>query len=146
MTPPLELISLAKEIAAREACDPSLICAIAEQESAWNPWAIRYEPAFFAKYVAPQYTNHKISATEAWARGFSWGLLQEMGEVAREGGYLGPIPQLCEPQTGLTWGCRLWKKKLALAHGDVSHALLLWNGGSALEYPTQVLARVERYK
>ena len=27
--------------------------AVVEQESGWNPWAMRYEPAFFSKYVAP---------------------------------------------------------------------------------------------
>jgi len=43
--------------------------------------------AFFTKYVAPLYTNNKISATEAYARGFSWGLMQVMGQVARESGF-----------------------------------------------------------
>jgi len=33
-------------------------------------------PAFFAKYVASLYTNDKVSATEAYARGISWGLMQ----------------------------------------------------------------------
>jgi len=47
-----------------------------KQESAWNPWAIRFEPLFFAKYVASLYTNNKVSASEAYARGFSWGLMQ----------------------------------------------------------------------
>jgi hypothetical protein len=147
MTPPLELISLAKSIAEKEACEPAIVCGIVEQESAWNTWAIRYEPKFFAKYVAPLYTQGKItSATEAWARGFSWGPMQLMGEVAREIGYSGPLPQLCEFSTGVTWGCRLWKKKLSIAKGDIPHALLIWNGGSNKEYPGQVLARMERYK
>ena len=48
---------------------------------------MRYEPAFFTKYVAPLYTNNKITATEAYARGFSWGLMQVMGQVARESGF-----------------------------------------------------------
>ena len=32
---------------------------------------MRYESAFFAKYVAGLYTNNKITASEACARGFS---------------------------------------------------------------------------
>ena len=78
--------SLAKPAAAPW-FDPALVCAIVEQESSWNTWAMRYEPAFFAKYVAGLYTNNKITASEAYARGFSWGLMQVMGQVAREMGF-----------------------------------------------------------
>ena len=45
---------------------------------------MRYEPAFFSKYVAPLYTNNKISATEAYARGFSWGLMQVTRQKVRD--------------------------------------------------------------
>jgi len=82
--PPSQLLTLARHAAEARALDPGLVCAVIEQESAWNPWAMRYEPVFFTKYVAPLYTNNKISATEAYARGFSWGLMQVMGQVARE--------------------------------------------------------------
>jgi soluble lytic murein transglycosylase-like protein len=139
------LISLARAIATQEGCDPVLICAMIEQESNWNQWAIRYEPLFMSKYVAPLYTTHKITATEAWSRSFSWGLMQEMGQVAREGGYSGPLPQLCQPEVGLVWGCKLWVKKLASGGGDVTKGLLHWNGGGAPNYPTEVLARRVRY-
>src|SRR5437899_12544316 len=82
-----KLLALAQRAAEAEGLDPALVCAVVEQESAWNPWAMRYEPAFFTKYVAPLYTNNKVSATEAYARGFSWGLMQVMGQVAREAGF-----------------------------------------------------------
>jgi len=81
------LIALARAAAAAHALDPALVCAVVEQESAWNPWAIRYEPGFLARYVAPIFTAGKISATEAYARSFSWGLMQVMGQVAREHGF-----------------------------------------------------------
>jgi len=67
-----KLMELARR-AARRRLDPALVCAVVEQESNWNPWAMRYEPLFFAKYVAPLYTNNKVGATEAYARGISWG-------------------------------------------------------------------------
>jgi soluble lytic murein transglycosylase-like protein len=82
-----ELISLARAAALAHSLDPALVCAVCEQESAWNPWAIRYEPGFLARYVAPLFTAGKISATEAYARSFSWGLMQVMGQVAREHGF-----------------------------------------------------------
>ncbi len=141
-----DLISLARKIAAAHLLDPSLVCAVVEQESSWNSWAIRYEPMFFAKYVAPLFTNNKISASEAYARGFSWGLMQVMGQVARENGYGEPfLSTLCDPADALEIGCRVLRKKFDAAAGDNARALLLWNGGSNHAYPVQVLARRTHY-
>ncbi len=53
-----KLMDLARRAVQAEGLDPALVCAVVEQESNWNPWAIRYEPLFFAKYVAPLYTNN----------------------------------------------------------------------------------------
>jgi len=141
-----ELIALAKSKASEAGLLPEVVCAIVEQESSWNPWAIRYEPRFFAKYVAPLYTNNHISVTEAYLRAFSWGLMQVMGQVAREHGYPGELAALCDPATGLEWGCKVLAHKLAIAQGNFREALLSWNGGSNTAYPDQVLARVDRYK
>jgi soluble lytic murein transglycosylase-like protein len=142
----VSLIVLAKQTAANAKLEPALICAMVEQESNWNPWAMRYEPAFFAKYVAPLYTNNKIAASEAYARGFSWGLMQVMGQVAREVGYSEPyLSALCNPPDALAVGCKVFLEKIGKAQGDVKKALLLWNGGANSEYPAQVLARRERY-
>ena len=141
-----ELEQLARTAAAAHGLDPALVCAIVEQESGWNSWANRYEPAFFAKYVAPLFTNGKVSATEAYARSFSYGLMQLMGQVARELGFANTyLTSLCDPATGLEWGCQHFAKKLARANGDTRQALLLWNGGGNAQYPDQVLARVPKY-
>ncbi len=98
---PAQLVTLARRAAAAQSLDPALVCAVVEQETAWNPWAMRYEPLFFAKYVASLYTNNKVSASEAYARGFSWGLMQVMGQVAREVGF-DPLflSALCDPEQG----------------------------------------------
>ena len=74
------LIALARAAAAQHSLDAALICAIVEQESAWDPHAIRYEPAFRSRYVAPL----GLPPTEEVARSISWGLMQVMGQVARE--------------------------------------------------------------
>ena len=139
-------VSLARKAAAAHSLDPALVCAVVEQESSWNPWAIRYEPLFFAKYVAPLYTNNKVSASEAYARGFSWGLMQVMGQVARENGYAEPfLSSLCDPADALEIGCRVLRKKFDTAAGDTTRALLAWNGGGNPAYPVQVLARRTHY-
>jgi soluble lytic murein transglycosylase-like protein len=141
-----ELVVLAKRQAISFALDPALVCAVVEQESAWNPFALRYEPAFFAKYVAPLYTNNKIGASEAYARGFSWGLMQVMGQVARECGFDAPfLSAICDPQQGLLIGCKVLRKKFDANGGDATRALLAWNGGANAAYAVQVLARRPHY-
>ena len=148
MPPPTQLVALACDAAKRHALWPELVCAIVEQESEWNPWALRYEPAFYERYILPQLSCHAI-ATEGEARGraFSWGLMQVMGQVAREHGFTGAsFASLCEPATGLDVGCRVFAAKIAAAAGNVGHALQLWNGGADRDYATAVLARVTHYK
>lgn len=146
MSPPAQLTSLTRKAAAAHGLDPALVCAVVEQESAWNPWAMRYEPAFFTRYVAPLYTNNKVSASEAYARGFSWGLMQVMGQVARENGFAEPfLSALCDPAEGLDIGCVVLRRKLDAMAGDTVRGLLAWNGGGNPAYPAQVLARRVHY-
>ena len=143
---PDRLVSLAANVAQAHCLDPALVCAVIEQESSWNPWAIRYEPAFFAKYVASLYTNNKLSATEAYARGISWGLMQVMGQVARENGFTDRfLSVLCDPAVGIEFGCRVLLKKLNSAKGDTLQGLLAWNGGGNPNYAAEVFARRATY-
>ena len=148
-----DLIALARATAEAHQLDAALVCAICEQESSWNPWAIRYEPAFFTHYVAPQLAAGHISNTEAQARAFSWGLMQVMGQVAREHNFgmepskqIAPLAQLCDPTCGLDVGCTVLAAKLVAAHGDATRALQLWNGGGNPNYAAEVLARVGKYR
>src|SRR4029077_12188922 len=146
MAVPSQLIALARKAAVAQSLDPALVCAVVEQESTWNPWAMRYEPAFFNKYVASLYTNNKITASEAYARGFSWGLMQVMGQVAREAGFDAKfLSALCDPEQGLSTGCKVLRKKFDAMGGDAPRALLAWNGGANPAYAAQVLARRAHY-
>src|ERR1700691_5933598 len=141
-----EIIELARQIAAEHKLEPALVCAVIEQESAWNPWAVRFEPGFLTRYVAPLYTSGKLSATEAYTRAMSWGLMQVMGQVAREFGFKeASLSELCDPATGVEFGCRILANRLVRAKGDVPAALLAWNGGSQINYPAEVLARKRNY-
>ena len=137
-----EWIALARAEAARHSLDPALVCAVVEQETAWDTHAIRYEPAFRSRYVAPL----GLPPTEEIARSISWGLMQVMGQVAREHGFTGKfLSALCEPPAGLEIGCAVLAAKFAAAAGDVSRALELWNGGSNPGSAAQVLARIANY-
>lgn len=137
------LVQLAKQTATKYGLDPALVCAVVEQESNWNPWASRFEPRFLARYIEPLGLK---DTTEVQARAFSYGLMQLMGQVARELGWKGPILQLTDPAVNLVLGCQHLANKLKAAGGDITQGLLKWNGGAAQDYPTQVLARVDKYK
>jgi soluble lytic murein transglycosylase-like protein len=143
MAPTTEIVALARTIASTHGLDPALVCAVVEQESAWDAHAIRYEPGFRARYVAPL----ELPPTEEIARSISWGLMQVMGQVAREHGFQRPfLSALCDPSAGLTFGCIVLAAKIAAASGDVPRGLALWNGGGNPDYGVQVLARVPRYR
>jgi len=143
---PTQLIFLARSVAVAHQLQPSLVCAIIEQESAWNTWAVRYEPSFLSRYVAPLYTAGKFSATEAYTRSMSWGLMQVMGQVAREFGFAAcSLAQLCDPKDGLEIGCRVFAARWKRAAGKANQALLAWNGGANPNYAVQVLARTCNY-
>lgn len=138
-----EFIALAQAAAAQHNLDPALVCAVVEQESNWEPFAIRYEPAFRARYVAPL----GLPPTEEVARSTSWGLMQVMGQLAREHGFGGKfLSALCDPQTGLSVGCAALAAKLSAANGDFVKTLNLWNGGANPTYSQQVLARLDKYR
>jgi len=141
--PTTELITLAHVAAKNHALDAALVCAVIEQESAWNAHAIRYEAAFRMRYVAPL----GLSPTEEVARSISWGLMQVMGQVARERGFTGNfLSALCDPAAGLAIGCAVLASKLSVAGGEVAQALALWNGGASATYAPDVLARITKYR
>jgi soluble lytic murein transglycosylase-like protein len=138
-----ELIVLAQQKAATYGLQDSLVCAIIEQESGWNTFAIRYESGFFDRYIMP--LNIAVP-TEARSRAFSWGLMQVMGQVAREHGFQGFLSLLCDPEQGVEIGCKVFAAKLDAARGETERALQLWNGGGNPEYASQVLARIANYE
>jgi len=141
-----DLIALARQKAQEHGIDAALVCAVIEQESGWCPWATRYETNFMTRYIAPLYVKGNMSATEAYTRAMSWGLLQIMGEVAREEGFEGRfLSELCDPLTGLERGCTHLKIILKKHPTDIGAALLAWNGGGNPEYASEVLARLPSY-
>lgn len=107
----------------------SIVRGIVCQESAGKPKATRYEPAFFRRYVLP---ISGLTPEEAKGRATSWGLMQVMGQTARELGFKGKFEELLDPAVGLYWGCRYLNKQKSRyyeRHGW-SGVLAAYNGGS----------------
>jgi hypothetical protein len=139
--------SLGVKYGAQYGIDATLICALCEWESGgWMPWAIRYEPLFYSHYIQPLLNNGTIhNITEAMARATSWGLMQVMGQTAREFGFTGHLASLCDPDIGIEWGCKKLRKCLDLRGNDVKAALLAYNGGGDVNYPFDVMPLMAKY-
>ena len=143
-----ELVELITTMAWSANLPPVLVLAVVEQESNFDPWAMRYEAGFFRRYIQPLVLKGEIKTdTEAHGRAMSWGLLQIMGQVARESGFKGKyLSELCDPSIGLYFGCRHLSSKIVQAGGDTHRALLYWNGGGNKSYPDEVIEKMARWK
>jgi soluble lytic murein transglycosylase-like protein len=142
-TPPYLRLASVTQCALKFGLRPELVAAVCEQESDWNTWAIRFEPAFETRYIKPALPS--APTTREITKAMSFGLMQIMGEVAIELGWNGKfLTELCDPATGVLYGCKKLQKCF-LAHRDDSPSLLAYNGGGNFSYPDQVLARVAHY-
>ncbi len=138
-----QLILIAKRAAEAHQIDPALVCAVCAHESKWNFWAVRYEPAFYDRYVK----SMVLRETEKQTRATSFGLMQIMGQVARELGFgRDYLTELLDPETNVEYGCQKLHHCLDRTAGDVNKALLLYNGGGSPEYPSLVLAHINNYR
>lgn len=138
-------------VAARREVEPKLVEAMVAVESGFNPWAWNPEPRYrYLWDVKKSEPFRPLTATEIqaevppadfpflagdrdnefWGQSASWGLMQVMGAVAREHGFPGKyLTQLCDPETGLDFGCLHLVRCLKWAKGDVPAALAAYNGG-----------------
>ena len=150
-----EVWEIIKRESKEQGVDPNLVASIISQESSGKAHAIRYEQAFYTRYVEGktiiELLGHVPSksicslATEKRLRAFSFGLMQIMGQTAREHGFISDfLSELLIPENNIKLGVKILKSFLDKAKGNVYQALLFWNGGSNLDYPTQVLALLEK--
>ena len=150
--------ALIERCAMRYDLPPVLVAGIIEVESGGDTWAVRYEEGFYDRYVRIAEPFTVIPCTKATERRLcatSFGLMQVMGQVARERGFKGPfLTQLCDPELGIEYGCRhlAWTAKRLAAKRITGYAALCaaYNGGVGAvfndgrvrnpEYPAKVLA------
>ncbi len=139
-----QLYAVARSAALNASLDPKLVQAVCEHESSWNPWAVRYEPGFYQTYISAM---KGLTATEMTMRATSFGLMQIMGQVAREKGFGDKfLSALLDPLNSVTYGCRKLKECIDRENGDLRSALLRYNGGGDPHYPDAVIPLMEKYK
>lgn len=129
--------------------NPALVAAMVLVESGGQTRAYRYEPNFYAKYLAgkPEWQTFPPERCSA-----SYGLMQVMYPVAVEMGFRYGAPEyLYVPYIGLEYGCRKLAQLLDWSHGLIPQALAAYNGGRVANakppyrnqfYVDKVLARL----
>lgn len=144
LTTTIQRLAFVTPIAMAHGLEPSFVAAVCEQESSWDPWAIRFEPAFEAHYIKPALPA--APTTRELTKAMSFGLMQIIGETAIELGWDGNfLTELCDPETGVLYGCKKLQHCMDIHGRDRTTALLAYNGGSNHSYPGEVLARVAHY-
>ena len=98
-------------------------------ESNGDPWAFRYEPAYFLRYIFehPEAKAYKYGPLAAC----SFGLLQILLETAMEIGFDGQPHELFNVRVGLSWGAKYLRQCWDHVGGQDStlkQALARYNG------------------
>ncbi len=128
-----------------------IVCAIIQTESAFDPWAVRFEPNFMYFTKTTEYAKlAKVSeATERMCQRTSWGLGQLMGATARNLGVTGPLTALLDPVANVFWTCAL-VKKLLRKYPLRNEAISAYNAGIPIrtnaDYVAKVLKNMEMFK
>lgn len=153
-----ELVEL---IAPTFGLDRSLLLAIIWQESSGDPEAVRAEPGF-VWFFSPERgplrdprltTEHNrdkaltiLGEEEFNFQTCSHGMMQVMGSVAREMGFIGPKQDLYLPEINVEYGCKYLKACIRRAGGNLQRGLLRWNGGGRNKYPDEVMEKYDILK
>lgn len=107
--------------------DPDLIESFCMVESSGNPKATRYEANFFERYIKPMKLIDQVDAAN---RATSWGLMQLMGQVAREKGFKGDFKELLDPGVSLFWSLKHLKRFITKYAPNLDDAIAAYNAGS----------------
>lgn len=111
--------------------DKYLVGAIIVQESAANPYAIRFEPNYKYRFDVDVHArlNGISKATEDMLQASSIGLMQTMGCLARELGYKDNLLRLTVPENSLYVGCK-YLKRLKFKYPNLNEMIASYNSGS----------------
>ena len=126
-----QLLTFVKTTADKFKIDANLLDAIIVVESAYNPWAVRYEPNYNHVAIPDTFAkNNRISVqTERQCQKMSWGLAQLMGGTARFLSYGGPLTQLLDPETNIICSAK-YILKLMVEFPYLDDQIAAYNAGS----------------
>jgi soluble lytic murein transglycosylase-like protein len=138
--------------------DPEVVAAVIKQESNGNPWAYRYEPGFYDRYLKGKkasdlsgFVPAQIPTfdSELMARATSWGLMQIMGDSARWAAKItNPyLTVLLDPEINIKAGTdylqRLFLTEPSKGPREATIKVLKrWNG--SFSYPWRIIEIIEK--
>jgi soluble lytic murein transglycosylase-like protein len=102
------------EAAQAASLDPLLVQAVIAQESSGRPWAYRFEPLFWERYLKD---NPRWADADPGRVSASYGLMQVMFPTAVDYGFTGTPEDLFNIETNLTYGCKVLKAMVVRFHG-----------------------------
>lgn len=125
-----DLIKLARRECKIRKIDRKIISTIITIESSWRTESARYERYFTWIMDEEKFAKlHGINeATEIIFQKTSWGLMQVMGGTARDVGYNGWLPNLCDPVIGVRVGCEYFVK-VCSEYVNLEDQFAAYNGG-----------------
>lgn len=139
-----ELLPMIEAAAAKEGINPKIVEAIVMAESGGNEMAIRFEGQYIYLHTPEAHAARLGSTieTEKTLQKFSWGLMQPMGAVLREYGFLPPLPMALAPEVSLQYGVKHFRKFLE-KYNDLEKAVSCYNAGSIMK---DSMGRFRNYK
>lgn len=113
-----------------------IVLAVIKKESDFNNMTYRYEAGWRYHYNIEQFSRMTKTSfnSEKHLQATSWGLMQVMGTVARELGFFGYFTELCDPGTGIHYGCKKLKS-LMDKYSTLDDAIASYNAGSPRRLP-----------
>ena len=126
-----EITAAIQEAALSAGLPISIVRGVVCTESSGNPDATKWEPGFYKHYIKGKFPDDDYHSEHG--RAVSWGLMQIMGQVARERGFKGDFRELLQPEVGLYWGCRqlsVLKERYFKKHGWAG-VIAAYNQGNA---------------
>jgi soluble lytic murein transglycosylase-like protein len=129
-----DVLAAAVEKSKEHGIELELILAFIEVESSFYPFAFRFEPKWRVARTDDQIRqvalhNNLSESTERIELMSSFGVMQVMGEVARELGYTGRLTDLFDPVYGIQYGCLKLKKCLEKYPNNQDDAIAAYNAG-----------------
>jgi soluble lytic murein transglycosylase-like protein len=118
---------------------PALLAAFIQEESQFDPFAIRTEPSYLKKQKVIAQARAFSRAhnyiptfhTELVLRSSSIGLMQPLGQVAREQGFIKPyLTELIKPYASLDEGAKHLLSKMKRYGRDTLSAISAYNQGN----------------
>lgn len=154
----IDLTPLVAKYADRYEIRREIVASVVYQESNGNPFAYRFEPRFYERYLSGKDASSlggfvpkdiPTLASERIARATSWGVMQIMGATARtalnfKNAYL---PTLIDPEINIDLGCKYLRALLDRYQDQPEQlryrlALQSYNGSST--YPDKIFDNIEK--